>query len=96
MAAGQLWALGGASGSRLSSGGGVGLSQCLDGRFGEAMVTARRRDVGGDNAGVYPPSDGGNVDAKPICNLTSGDMHRLFVHAGSMSRQISSVKHHNK
>lgn len=55
-------------------------------RLGESVVPSGGRHVGRDDAGVDPPADCGDVDAEPIRDLASSDMHRLFVHARSFAR----------
>lgn len=65
-------------------------------RFRKAVMSAGRRHVWRDNAGVYPAADRGDIDAEPVGDLTSSDMHRFCVHARSLPCRASSVKHHNK
>lgn len=58
----------------------------LDVGFGEAVMSPGGRDVRGDDAGVNPPANRGDVDAESVRDLASSDMHRLFAHARSVPR----------
>ncbi len=75
---------------------GVGCGEVGHVLFCEAVVSAGRCEVWGDDSRDYPASDGGDIDPEPGRDLASGDMHRLFVHARSFARYTSGVKHHNE